>query len=66
MHVATVHRGEMSFKCEICLNPFARKVQLTTHVTTVHLGEQLFKCDICLKLFAAKDSLYKNVLRTSW
>ena len=47
IHVATVHEGKKTFKCDICNANFGQKSTLNKHVATVHEGKKQFKCDIC-------------------
>jgi uncharacterized Zn-finger protein len=59
--VATVHHGERSHKCELCLKTFGRKRTLNKHVAVVHHGEKQFKCEICFKQIADKANFNKHM-----
>ena len=50
-HIAKIHEGKRSFKCEKCEVTFKNSSHLTRHVNSVHEGKKLFNCSDCEKKF---------------
>lgn len=58
-HIATDHGGDTPFKCSVCDDSFALKLQLDDHNLRAHnIG---FMCEQCSKIFPKKRSLEMHV-----
>ncbi|KAL6104237.1 zbtb41 [Pungitius sinensis] len=63
-----VHTGEKPFQCDICLQHYSTKSNLTVHKKKMHASDAPFrkkehKCPFCNKLHASKKTLAKHVKR---
>ncbi len=45
--MATVHRGEKPFECDVCQVRFGQKAHLKKHIITTHFKEKPYKCGLC-------------------
>ncbi|XP_066536634.1 zinc finger and BTB domain-containing protein 41 [Hoplias malabaricus] len=62
-----VHTGEKPFQCEVCLQRYSTKSNLTVHrkkhCSTASVQKKEHKCPFCSKLHASKKTLSKHVKR---
>ena len=60
-HVASVHEGNKTSKCDICDYICSKKSNLNQHIAAVHGVKKPFKCDICDYTCSRKSNLKRHV-----
>ena len=55
------HRGNNSYKCEICHSCFKLRGNLKKHVAAIHKEQKPFKCEICDYSCSRKQNLKFHV-----
>ena len=62
-HIATVHEGKRSYKCQSCNSKFHSKDGLNRHVITIHEGKKPYTCKICNLTFTQSSNLTVHIAR---
>lgn len=54
--------GENPYRCRICIEAYATKVELQTHISEQHADVKRIPCLECDKMFHSKDNLRAHML----